>query len=329
MLHRLAATALVAGLLLAPTPAKADTACQDLSFPVTVMGSAHTMAGTLCAPSGATTLQVLVPGGFYNRAYWDITLEPGVRSFRRAMNDAGHATLAVDRLGSGRSSVPFSATLTASAQMSAVHQVVTAMRPRYQRIILGGHSIGSAVAIMAAATYRDVDGVLVTGLAHRLNAVGVAGIAATFSPAILDPSLGGRLLDPGYLTTLAGARYAMHRPGPDIPAVIAFDETTKDVAVAGEFVDSILLTEVLPHTAAVDVPVLTVVGGRDPSFCAPLATACGSAAAYRASEAPFFGPGARLEGHVVPGYGHSLNFSANAPNYHAAVVDWANRMVRP
>jgi hypothetical protein len=53
-------------------------------------------------------------------------------------------------------------------------------------------------------------------------------------------------------------------------------------------------------------------------------TLCGTASSYRAAEAPYYGPAARLEAYVLPGYGHALNY---APNLHAAVVAWADRMV--
>jgi pimeloyl-ACP methyl ester carboxylesterase len=330
MFHRLAmAAALVAGLALVPTPAHAAVTCEEKAFPVTVAGTSQTMAGTLCVPTGADTLQILVPGGFYNRAYWDVMVDPATRSYRRAMNAAGHATLAVDRLGTGRGSTPPSVLLTAITQAGAVHQVVTAMRPRFDTIVLAGHSLGSAISVIEAATYRDVDGVVVTAMGHRLNALGLAPIATTFVPAVLDPKFLGRALDPGYLTTRAGTRYALHQPGPHIANAIAFDEATKDVAAPSELVDAALLGTVTPYTALVDVPVLTAIASGDPTFCGPLATDCGTSASYRAAEAPFYGPGAQLEAYVLPGYGHSLNYAPNAPSLHAAVVGWLERKVGP
>lgn len=331
MFHRLAALALVAGVLLSPDPAQAETqavtSCQDVTFPVSVAGLRQTMAGTLCVPAGAHTLQILVPGGFYNRAYWDITVDPATRSFRRAMNAAGYATLAVDRLGSGASSAPPSAVLTATVQAEAVHQVVQAMRPRFARIVLGGHSLGSAISVIEAATHHDVDAVFVTAMGHHLNALGLAPIAATFVPANLDPLFRDRPLDPGYLTTLPGTRYALHRPGPDVPAAVAFDEATKDVVAPAELLDAALLGTVTTYTRLVDVPVLTAIAGGDPTFCGLLATDCGTSASYLAEEAGFYGPAARLEAYVLPGYGHALNYAPNAPDLHATVVAWADRMV--
>lgn len=323
---RLSIAALAASVVFAFVPAPATAAeptCQDVTFPVSVVGLAQTIAGTLCAPAGATTVQVLVPGGFYNREYWDTP----TNSFRRAMNDAGYATLAIDRLGTGRSSTPPSALLTAIVDANAVHQVVRALRPRFTKVILGGHSLGSAISVIEAATYGDVDGVVVTAMGHRINALGIAPIAATFVPAVLDPAFRDRTLDPGYLTTMSGTRYSLHQPGPYLAHVVAFDEATKDVVAPAELVDAALLGTVTPYTVLVDVPVLTTIASGDPTFCGLLATDCGTTAAYRRAEAPFYGPAARLEAYVLPGYGHALNYAPNAPALHATVVAWADRMV--
>lgn len=338
--RRLTATAITAlGLGLLPVPAvqaaaqtTADPAsCQELRFPVSVVGLAQTVSGTLCTPrGGANTVQVLVPGGLYNRTYWDV---PVRHSFRLAMNRAGYATLTVDRLGTGSSSRPPSVLLTALGQANAVHQVVQALRsgergPRFGKVILGGHSLGSAISVIEAATYRDVDGVLVTSMGHRLNALGILPIFATFIPAVLDPAFRGTTTDPGYLTTMPGTRFeSLHEPGPYDGAVEAVEESTKDVVAPAELVDAALLGTVTPYTRLVDVPVLTVMASGDPTFCGPLATACGSSAELLRSEQPFYGPAARLEAYVLPGYGHSFNYAPNAPDYHEVVVRWADRTV--
>ena len=321
-----AASALV---LSAPTAQAARPTCTDVRYPVTIAGLAQTMAATLCVPAGgASAVQVLVPGGFYNRGYWDIPVAPATHSFRRAMNDAGYATLAVDRLGSGGSSVPPSVLLTAITQASAVHQVVGELRKRFSTVFLGGHSLGSAISIIEAATYRDVDGVLVTGMGHRLNVLGLVPIAATFVPAVLDPAFSGRALDLGYLTTMTGTRWrSMHSPGPYDAAIDTLDEATKDVAAPTELVDAALLGTLTPYTAQVDVPVLTVMAGNDPTFCGLLATDCSSSAALLRAEAPYYGPAAKLQAYVLPGYGHALNYAPNAPNLHDVVVRWADRMI--
>jgi len=310
---------LFAATLFVPAPAYATT-CEDLYVPVTVALLPQTMHGRLCAPAGATTVAVLIPGGTYNASYWDIGYTPETRSFRLAMNQAGIATLALDRLGTGQSSKPLSTLLSASVQATAAHQVVQAVRPRFAKVVIGGHSIGSAMAMIEAGRYRDVDGVLVTGMTNRMNLVSVIPTLAGMHPAALDPSLPGR--DAGYLTTDAGTRYtAFHTPGPYNDGAIAYDESTKDVFAATEAVDSLTLTTVVtPASQQITAPVLLVVG-NDPNFCGLLGSDCSSPEALRASEAPFFGT-PNLQTYILTGYGHAIDYAPNAPLYFGVVGNW-------
>ncbi|MEU3269948.1 alpha/beta hydrolase [Saccharomonospora sp. NPDC006951] len=320
-------------LVVAPAPSGAADAsgvtCEDLRVPVTLAGTAQSMYGRLCVPEGATQVQVLIPGGTYNSSYWDIGYEPSLRSYRLAMNEAGFATLAIDRLGTGRSSKPLGALVTASAQAGAVHQVIQTLRPRFAEVVVGGHSIGAAMAMIEAGNYHDVDGVVVTDMTHRMNYLTVIPVLANMIPAPLDPVLRSRGLDLGYLTTAPGTRYdAFHTPGPRDDGAIAYDESTKDVFTATEAVDTILMTNVvIPATKRIDVPVLLVVGAGDEHFCGePLGSDCSSAEALRASEAPFFSPEARLETYLLDGYGHAINYAPHAREYFSVVAGWAGRL---
>lgn len=326
--RRLCAAALLAtGITLIPAPASAAVTCEDVRTPVAVgltplITSQETMYGRLCAPTGARTVQVLIPGGTYDSTYWDIAYEPGSRSYVRAQNAAGIATLAIDRLGTGKSSKPLSALLTASTQASAVHQVIKTLKPRFAKVIVGGHSIGSAMAMIEAGTHQDVDGVLVTGFTHKMNYITVVPVLANMIPAGLDL---------GYLTTMPDTRYnSFHKPGPLVSGAIAFDETTKDVFAATEAVDTILLNSVIiPISRHINVPVLIVVG-NDTHFCSSglplMGSDCSSAAALKADEAPFFPATPQLDTFVLNGYGHSINYAPNAPEYHSAVATWAKRI---
>ncbi|MFC4852794.1 alpha/beta hydrolase [Actinophytocola glycyrrhizae] len=322
-----AALLIAAGVCLAPGTAGAtQITCEDVRVPVRIGLTTQSMYGRLCVPQGATTLQVLVPGGTYNSAYWDIGYEPETRSYRLAMNRAGFATVAVDRLGSGRSSAPLSLLVNVSTQAKAVHAVIQSLRPRFDKVVLVGHSIGSATTMTEAARYRDVDGVLITGLTHQVNLPGAVPVFTTLIPSPLDPGQKRYGLDLGYLTTVAGTRYSsFHTPGATEPGAIGFDEATKDVVTAAETLDTVLVSALLPVSRQITVPVMLVMGGGDANFCGPpLGADCSSSEALRRSEAPFYSQEARLRAYVVPGYGHSLNFSAQAPGYHRAVIAWVN-----
>ncbi|WP_158893523.1 alpha/beta fold hydrolase [Amycolatopsis anabasis] len=327
-------TAVVLGFLLVPAPARAtEPSCQELDFPVTLVAVPQTMHATLCVPAGgANTVQVLLPGGTYNSSYWDVQYEPEIRSFRRAMNGAGYATLALDRLGTGRSSTPPSALLTTITEAAAVHQVIQALRsgdqgPGFGKVILGGHSFGSGTAIVEAATFHDVDGVLVTGLAHRLNLEGTLRVFAATYPALLDPEFAGDGYDPGYLTTLPDTRYSIfHAPGSKVDGAIAFDESTKDTSAYTQAADLFPVGIIAPYSLLIDKPVMIALG-QDTVFCGLLATDCSSAAGIKNSEALYYSPAAELSAYALQGYGHAINYAPNAPDYFQAVAEWADRKV--
>ncbi|SEQ11322.1 Pimeloyl-ACP methyl ester carboxylesterase [Lentzea xinjiangensis] len=325
-LRRLCAAVLLASLV--PTPAAAQaapTTCQDVHTPVRFALTQQTMYGRLCVPQGATKVQVLVPGGTYTSEYWDIPVQPEVRSVRQAMNKAGIATMAVDRIGTGRSSKPLSLLINTASQAEAVHQVVQSLRPRFRKVLIGGHSVGSGIAIVEASKYRDVDGVLVTGMTNQWNYVKVLPALAGMIPVTLDPQLSRLGLDPGYLTTAPGTRYdTFHKPGPPDAGVIAYEESTKDVFAAGEAITTILMNNVvIPASRGITAPVMTAQAAAD-HFCGtpPLGADCSSAEALAASERPYFPRSPRVDAFVLTGYGHCFNFAPNANEYHAAVVAW-------
>jgi pimeloyl-ACP methyl ester carboxylesterase len=325
-LRRLVAAASLALLVPAPAPANAaQTSCQDVYTPVRFGLTQQTMYGKLCVPQGATRVQVLVPGGTYNSTYWDIQVEPEVHSARQAMNKAGIATMTVDRIGTGRSSKPLSLLVDTTNQAKAVHQVIQSLRPKFQKVFVGGHSVGSGIAIVEAATYHDVDGLLVTGMTNQWDYTRIAPPLTKLIPAALDPKFGPLGLDPGYLTTAPGARYDMfHKPGLMNPAVIDYDESTKDVVAPGEALDTILLDNVLiPASRAVTAPVMTVQTTTD-YFCGtpPLGADCSSAEALVASERPFYPRAPRMDAFVLTSYGHCFNYAPDPSAYHAAVVAW-------
>ncbi|SDP46682.1 alpha/beta hydrolase [Lentzea jiangxiensis] len=325
--RRLCAAALLAALLPVPTPASAaQTTCEDVYTPVQFGLVQQVMYGRLCVPQGSKTLQVLVPGGTYTSGYWDIAVDNGTRSVVRAMNTAGVATMAVDRIGSGKSSKPLSILVDVPNQAQAVHQIIQKLRPRFSKVLVGGHSIGSAIAMAEAARYRDVDGVLVTGMTHQWDYIRAVPALTNLIPAVLDAKLAVRGLDVGYLTTAPGTRYTMfHAPGPNNSAVVSLDESTKDVVSATEFVTTALMSNiVLPASSTITVPVMTVQTSAD-YFCGtpPLGADCSSPAALVRSEKPFYGMAPRLDAFVINGYGHVFNFDTqNAHRYHAALISW-------
>jgi pimeloyl-ACP methyl ester carboxylesterase len=324
----LAAAALVPGSV---ASAQGPAVCQAASLPVTGVPGSPSMAGTLCVPddSSPSTVVVLVPGATYDHVYWDFPYRPATYDFREALNRAGYASYVVDRLGTGASSRPPSAVASGLVQAAGVHASVQALRAgligghRFSRVIVGGHSLGSGIALIEAATYGDVDGLLLTGYSHSVDPVTVAtGVFPTFYPAALDPAFSGDGYDPGYLTTRPGTRGSDFYSAADSdPAVIAEDEATKSVVSGSEFTDTLALAET-PYSDRVSVPVLIADGSLDRLACSSLNNNCASAQALRSSESASFSQSPCLQTYLLPGSGHDVNLASNTGLYQQAVQAW-------
>lgn len=322
---------------LAPGLARADhtslaDGCRDFSIPV----PQGVLGATLCLPQASSTnaVMVLMAGSNYNHTYWDFPYAPETYNFRRAMNNAGYATLVVDRLGNGASTHPPSLTLTATATAQALHGIVQQLRSGiagaqpFGKVITVGHSLTSGTSVIEATTHHDVDGVLLTGYSHALNIPEVLGVISTYYPAVHDPQFADRGYDPGYLTTRPGTRASdFYGPGNFDPEVLAVDEATKEVFSLSEYPDG--LTSTLPPMSNfITAPVMIVNGSLDRLSCGIGYAVCANAEALHAAEAPYFSPAARLRTYVVPGSGHSVNLSLNTTGYQAAVIDWANSITQ-
>jgi alpha-beta hydrolase superfamily lysophospholipase len=330
-----------------PEPASAVPGDSGTGAPVCAAARVPTgaleIAGTLCSPATgpAGTVMVLVPGATYTSSYWDIPVDPGTYDFRLAMNRAGYSTFTLDLLGSGASSKPLAATATFTRQAEAVHDVIGALRAGlpghrpFARVVLGGHSIGAAVAIGEATRYHDEDAVLLTGFSHSPNAVGLVELFATFIPATLDPRFAGR--DPAYLTTRPGTRSVFYGSPGVAPEIAAYDEATKDVVSVVETPEPIMTTvpvppsvldaALIPSTVAITASVALVDGGEDPQFCFATTGNCADSATLDAAERPFFPQAPSFEAHVVPGAGHTLNLARTAPQAYRVILNWARRTV--
>ncbi|SDM80423.1 alpha/beta hydrolase [Allokutzneria albata] len=345
LLPKLTSSLLACGLLMAgaaaPPAFAAALTCSEVTLPVTAPGLIPLLSpgmpavlrGQYCAPNGAApkTVQLLVHGGTYNRAYWDLPYQPEKYSYQRDMAKHGYASFAVDRLGAGRSSKPLSIPMMIDAEALALHEVVGHLRAgrvggtAFSKVIMIGHSVGSGIVSYAAAKYKgDVDGVGLTGITH-LPAVPVLGVGAGLGlhPTLLDPLLGNRGSDPLWFATRPGARGPLFYSDNADPKVIAADEATKDqVSVPGMGTVAVFGI-ILPVTLGIDVPVFQAVGEKDILFCGPLALRdCSSARTLRPQEAPYYNAKAKLDLYVLPKAGHSLGLHYNADAYRDATRAW-------
>lgn len=211
-----------------------------------------------------------------------------------------------------------------------LHQLVTWLRGSlgYSQVNLVGHSLGSVISIQEAGTYHDVNRVVVTGLLH-LPMVGL-GFAATLEslmyPALSDPAFAALKLDVGYLTTIPGARGADFYSSSADPAVIAYDEATKDVVPLTDLT-TLATTWALPPglnvSDSITAPVLVVIGQQDAIFCTdPPLLDCAQPSVVRAEEAPYYASAASLTVDSIPDTGHDVALHPSADQSFALINQW-------
>jgi pimeloyl-ACP methyl ester carboxylesterase len=313
----------------------ASPTCADVRVPVTISdGSSGPIAGRLCVPAGATSVQLLLHGFTFGQYYWDLPYQPENYSYVAAANQAGYATLDIDRLGVGDSYHPLSALVTLENEASVAHQVIQALRSgqlggtAFRKVVLVGHSYGSEIAFYTAGRYQGVNALVATGASHQINAVNlITRLAPTSESATKDPKFASSGLDLGYLTTRSGTRTVFYNTQNTDPAVIALDEQLKQTGTAAELI-TLLPESLLNFSRQINLPVLAVNATDEPFFCNGLLTAdCSSNAALVASERPFYGPGATLDALVVPNAGHAVTLARSAPQTLAAIQDWLSRHV--
>ncbi|WP_184699245.1 alpha/beta fold hydrolase [Saccharothrix tamanrassetensis] len=314
-----------------------DARCYGVRVPVSVarVGKAH-VYGELCQPrrgdKTSRIVQLLVPGSTYNHSYFDMPVRRSHYSYVARALDAGHSTFNIDRLATGRSTLPPSSLYTLDAGVQAIHQVITKLRAgdighrRFTRVVWVGHSLGSSMAWAEAQQYQDVDAFVLTGMSHVVRqerpSTGHGEEIPFEIKAKDDPKFRGTVSDPGYLTTNAGMRrFFYHEPNAD-PAVIEADERLKDLSTAADSTGPTLPPEQSP-SRSIKVPTLIVVGDQDP-YCT---TGVCTPESMLAHERSYYSDTADLKAIVVSDSGHSVQLHKNAPRTNAAILQWIATVV--
>lgn len=328
-------------------PSPPDARCSAVKLPVRLLPGGpkrYTIAGERCVPSGSTpaTVQVLLAGATYDRYFWNPAFHPEKYSYVWAATAAGYATLNIDPLGTGASSHPNSGLVTIESTAYTVHQLIQAVRAgslgqAFSRVVLVGHSMGTAVAWNEIANYQDVDGLIAADNVHIPNLVGAVNDSLTLYPAMLDPGFAKLGLDPGYLTTRPGTRSAAfyHTSDAD-PAMISYDEAHKQVVTA-TFMATYFAEDVDLDSSRIRVPVLVAAGQDDQLMCGQLGLGrllgvveanCTTSSTLLRSEAPYYSnPATCLQAFVLPDAGHDIDLSFGASKFFAVANRWANRWV--
>lgn len=327
---------LAAFAVLASAAAQADTiTCTDQQVSVDLVpnGPPQKIYGQLCVPASAAgrTVQLLIHGLTYSHLYWDWDYQPQIYSYVKAMNAAGYATFAIDRIGIGQSDHPPAVAITLETNAYVAHQLVTGLRDGtiggtgFARVVAVGHSYGSLTAVIESATFNDVDGVVLTGMSHVFSLVGPLILLPTLIAVQADPVLSQLNLPLLYLTTLAGTRQNSFYFAPNAdPAVVARDEQTKTTVTLTEVATVLNYLLVTFHLRT---HVLVVNGDFDQLFCGLLPLSCSSPLSAFNHEQAFYPNAQSYEQALVPNAGHSINLHRNAQTGYAIIREWVDRRV--
>jgi pimeloyl-ACP methyl ester carboxylesterase len=133
-------------------------------------GRTYTISGSLVLPAGPvpSAVTLYVHGLGYARYFWDFTAVPGYDYAGTEASD-GHASVLIDRLGYGRSSIPSGTATCVGSQATILHEIIQQLRrgayaapsltsaPTFDRVGLVGHSLGGQLAEVEAYSYNDID----------------------------------------------------------------------------------------------------------------------------------------------------------------------------
>lgn len=322
------------------SPSEEGRTCHAQRIPVSMSegqpATEHIYA-ELCLPADTQPAAVLLltHGITYDHHYFDFPGFGGRYSYARTANEAGYATLTIDRLGAGQSSHPPGALVGMNAHVWIAHQLIQKLRhggidsaggqATFDKVVQVGHSYGSGVTWIEASRYNDVDAIVITGANHYLRLDTIAQVLVpSFIPSTAAPDVARTVADPSYVTTRPGTRYAdFMAPGNVDPQVIAADERLKQTVTATELAQIPLD---LGRTLDIRVPVLAAQGAADTLFCGAGVT-CEDEQQLIEAEAPHLGNPPCMDAYLQPGAGHDNVLMRNAPDFFDALNTWLGRTV--
>jgi pimeloyl-ACP methyl ester carboxylesterase len=312
------------GLAVTPAQAADDVTSDPVSFSVvnrnrTLVtcvgdGRTHQLRGRLVTPSsgdGSGRVNVLVHDITAGGWFWHLREHPAY-DYASRLAERGETSLVLDRLGYDYSPLSNGRKTCLGAQATMLHQVVAELRRGgAEEIVLHGHSVGAAVAELEAATFRDVDGLVLMSWSDSGASLRAITEAAEQHTACM-------LSRDGYApygATAATFQELLFATAPDDVRATATALRNPDPC-GDAFSLSPLLVINNVMTRLIDVPVLLLFGERDAlnrpdaSRLQPLA----------------YSPTAEVTSYVVPGAGSALPLEASAAQTRERVLDWLSRL---
>lgn len=325
-----------------PKPTVAATQTLPVSFTVQNVnrskltcatdGATYTIRGHITGPAdglSATTASLYLHGLDLGESFWTGAYRGASYVDRQAA--AGHVSVTIDRLGYDSSDKPDGFGSCMGGQADIAHQIVEQLKSgsyqsgngdptpgAYAEIALHGHSLGGGIAALEAASFGDVDALVVDAYSDRI----LSPAAQADAVAALE-----RCAQGGESTEGSGAGgYTFFSSSPDDfrkvffattpPALIEGALQQRNRNACGDLATVAAIGEANVATAAdVHIPVLVVAGGADGVYPAP---------AGQDTASQFTGsPDVKLV--TLAGTGHSLTTEDTAATFSSKVSKWLDR----
>jgi pimeloyl-ACP methyl ester carboxylesterase len=263
-------------------------------------------------------LNVLVHDLATGSWFWNLTRHPAY-DYAGNLARAGETSLVLDRLGYGASRLAQGNATCLGAQADMLHQVIQHVRsgrydftgseqatPGVQHVVVHGHSVGAAIAQVEAATFDDVDGLVLMSWADSGASARAVDEASRQSTTCLQGQ--------DYVRT--GESRKDYRDLLFVTAPAAVQRSAlarRDTDPCG---DALSLSQLLAASTLtsrrVEAPVLLLFGGKD------ALTRDGAAAQQREA----YTSSVEVSARTLPGAGSALPLERSAPRTQAQVLRW-------
>ncbi|KUL82312.1 hypothetical protein ZTR_09725 [Talaromyces verruculosus] len=287
-----------------------------------------------------TSIQLLVHGITYTKSYWSAldlsTPQSGQYSWVEFANQNGYPTLSIDRAGDGASShpdpfnvvqVPFHAAVI--AHVADGLKAGRFVGRQFNKVIYVGHSLGSLIGNVLAATYPvAVDALVLTGFGISGDDASGLSVSTDMIPAgEYSPKFAG--LSDGYLVTSSflGRQAAFYgRNGTFDPQISHYDFELQQTVSIGELAS---FRVAVAHDYSGPVTIIT--GEQDAAFCFVPQTTDGSGPGGDCGVGPnsppakvsaLFPAASNFTYSVLPGIGHCINLQYGASVVYTVAHDW-------
>ena len=297
--------------------------------PCTANGDAYTIHGTLFVPPAGipSAATLYVHGLGFGAYYWHFTAVPGY-DYATYEAEHGHASVIIDRLGYGTSSIPAGTGSCIGGQASILHQIVQDLRhgtytatarstPSFRRIGLVGHSVGGELVQVEAESFHDIDALSVEDFTD-----------GTYSPLALDAfgtdgatcALGGGPQTPGgapgygdFGATIADYNEIMFNDAD--PAVVKAADAVRSKDPCGDILSILTAVPIdLLNLHTIRVPVAYVWGSKDALFLSP--------APWAAIQESLYSGSPKVTNIELVGSGHAVTLGRQAPHLQQSMDAW-------